>query len=328
MIDVVWNGCSPDKPDQSTCSRISHLKRAARATPAGSGVEWQRRRIRYGWHGSQLCNSNLIAPRPLRAFPLMNDGETASPEAPRLMWASYGYANWPRYPIPFREGVAYLVLCARCELVPGDAAGEGVVRCDLVHARTFATFEEAAAYESVVHSSLAIWSYKRREPQDVRCVFVITADDPNAVNQALLRVSKDLELRRLLRIVSERWISGTNPYRTTLAAARAFPSDDVVASLEGDDGGSIYLICPVRLIRCDEATLRQLLVDIDAIEWPGQRISGARIAFDRADVALRLDSTMGGGLITADISIHVRLRQKGLEAGIKAVLEGERARLV
>jgi hypothetical protein len=224
-------------------------------------------------------------------------------------------------------GVAYLVLCASCAFVPDDATGEGVVRCDLVHARIFATFEEAAAYESDVRNSSAIWGHEQREPQDVRCVFVITADDPNAVNEALLRLNRDHELRRLLRYISECWIDGTNPYRTTLAAARAFPSDDVVATLEGDDGGVIYLICPVRLIRCDEPTLRQLLIDIDAIESRRQRISGARIAFDRADAARRLDGAMGGGLITADISIHERLRQKGLEAGIKAVLAGERPRL-
>jgi hypothetical protein len=257
----------------------------------------------------------------------MTDGETFSSGAPRLMWASFAYTVWTHDPIPYREGVAYLLLCASCAFVPDGATGEGVVRCDLVHARIFATFEEAATYLSVVRNSSAIWGHERREPQDVRCIFVVTADDPNAVNEALLSLSRDIELRRLLRHISECWIDGTNPYRTTLAAARAFPSDDVVATLEGDDGGSIYLIAPVRLIRCDEPTLRQLLIDIDAIEWPRQRISGARIAFDRADAARRLDGAMGGGLITADISIHERLRQKGLEAGIKAVLAGERPRL-
>jgi hypothetical protein len=298
-----------------------------RAIAVGWGVEWQRQRIRYGWHGSLLCNSSLIALRPLRAFPPMTDSETYSPDAPRLMRASFIYTAWTHDSIPYIEGVAYLLLCASCAFVPGDATGEGVVRCDLVHTRTFAMFEEAAAYESVVRSSSAIWGHEQREPQDVRCVFVVTADDPNAVNEALLSLSRDHQLRRLLRHISQRWIDGTNPYRTTLAEARAFPSADVVARLEGDHGGSIYLICPVRLIRCDEPTLRQLLIDIDAIEWPKQRISGARISFHRAVAGTRLGSVMGGGLISADISIHERLRQKGLEVGIKAVLAGERPRL-
>jgi hypothetical protein len=49
----------------------------------------------------------------------------------------------------------------------------------------------------------------------------------------------------------------------TFDAARDHPGSVVI--FEGDYGGSIYLTIPVRGVACDEAALKQLLLDIDAM---------------------------------------------------------------
>ena len=39
--------------------------------------------------------------------------------------------------------------------------------------------------------------------------------------------------------------------------------EDAVMIMEGDDGGQIYLVCPIRLVRCEEENLYKLLAELD-----------------------------------------------------------------
>lgn len=52
-------------------------------------------------------------------------------------------------------------------------------------------------------------------------------------------------------------ISGRYEAFRSLEEARA--AQDAAVVMEGDDGGSIYLTCPIGLVNCDEQALRQLL---------------------------------------------------------------------
>lgn len=60
------------------------------------------------------------------------------------------------------------------------------------------------------------------------------------------------------------------------AAARDHPGSVVI--FERDYGGTIYLTIPVREVACDEAALKQLLIDIDAMCWSDSR--GARMVYE------------------------------------------------
>lgn len=108
----------------------------------------------------------------------------------------------------------------------------------------------------------------------------------------------------------------------TLAAAQAAPDGTVV--LDGDWGGQIYVTCPARLVRCTEETLQRLLLDIDAICWPGQP-DGAGLSYEQVSVGTGVAGGMGGGIALDEVWVHKELVGLGLAPAIKAVLSGERA---
>jgi hypothetical protein len=82
-----------------------------------------------------------------------------------------------------------------------------------------------------------------------------------------------------------RWIvadtfGGSYEAFRSLDDARSAP--DSVVVMEGDYGGSIYLTCPARLVQCDEATLRDLLRQLDEEWW--NDLEGAGLYYERAPV--------------------------------------------
>jgi hypothetical protein len=101
---------------------------------------------------------------------------------------------------------------------------------------------------------------------------------------------------------------------------------DGVVVLEGDDGGQIYVVARAAVVRCPEETLLQLLRDIDAREWPGNPPDMAHLYYEARSMGAPIAGGMGGGRVTDKPWVHPRL--KPLEAGITAVLAGERERLV
>jgi hypothetical protein len=98
-----------------------------------------------------------------------------------------------------------------------------------------------------------------------------------------------------------------------------------VVILEGDDGGQIYAVCPVSLIRCNEEALRRLLRDIDALIWNDP--SSARLCYERLPVGSGVSGGMGGGVVQNSLWLHPHLAGMGLFEGVKAVIEGRRLRL-
>jgi len=115
------------------------------------------------------------------------------------------------------------------------------------------------------------------------------------------------------------------PYHglTSLQEAQAHP--DGVVILEGDDGGQISLTCPSSQVRCSEATLQQLLKDIDAREW--NDLSGARLFYERMPVSATVAGGMGGGKVTDGVWVHDRLAEdQALTARITEVIKGSRDR--
>jgi len=102
----------------------------------------------------------------------------------------------------------------------------------------------------------------------------------------------------------------------TLESAKANP--DAVVIMEGDYGGQIYLTCPVRLVRCTQAVLEQLLNDIDDYRWCDP--SGAGLYFELGRTGTRVAGGMGGGAIIDGVWLHELL--KHLRPQVEAVIDG------
>ena len=111
----------------------------------------------------------------------------------------------------------------------------------------------------------------------------------------------------------------------SLADVQADPAGAVI--LEGDDGGQIYLAFPATAVACSETTLRQLLVDLDAISWPGNYEDMAHLVYERRAVGEGVAGGMGGGAVTQDGWVHPAFGALGIEPEIRSVLKGELDRL-
>jgi hypothetical protein len=106
-----------------------------------------------------------------------------------------------------------------------------------------------------------------------------------------------------------------NIYRAIerFAAARDHPGSVVI--FEGDYGGTIYLTIPVREVACDEAALKQLLVDIDSMCWSDSR--GARLVYEVVPVGARVAGGMGGGQVVDGLWLHPRVEALGMREDIQ-----------
>jgi hypothetical protein len=110
----------------------------------------------------------------------------------------------------------------------------------------------------------------------------------------------------------------------SLDEAREVP--DAVVVMEGDYGGSIYLTCPVRHVRCDEPTLQQLLRDLDDRDWKDPE--GTGLYYERARVGSGIAGGTGGGVVADGVWLHPELKKLGLASRVEAVIAGERERIV
>lgn len=102
----------------------------------------------------------------------------------------------------------------------------------------------------------------------------------------------------------------------SLAEARAVPDAAVV--LQGDDGGQVYLTCPVALVRSDEAGLRWLLRLIDARNWNDPTM--ATIYFRVLPVGSAVGGGMGGGRVIAGAWLHPELESESLRSDVERIL--------
>ncbi|MFC0006325.1 hypothetical protein [Micromonospora siamensis] len=112
-------------------------------------------------------------------------------------------------------------------------------------------------------------------------------------------------------------------YRS-LAEARRDPDSAVV--LSGDYGGTIFLTVPVRLLRCDLATLRTLVSDLDAVTWMSGDLTIATVALERHPVGTGVVGGDGGGLVAEGVWVHPTMVPPELLAQAVDVVLGRRRR--
>ncbi len=117
--------------------------------------------------------------------------------------------------------------------------------------------------------------------------------------------------------------AATAPYVSFPTLVEAQNDPDGAMIMEGDDGGSIYVVCPARLVRCSQQALERLLQDIDALVW--REPDMARIVFERASAGQRIAGGLGGGIVTDEIWVHKELDR--VAASIRAVIMGVRPSL-
>jgi len=89
--------------------------------------------------------------------------------------------------------------------------------------------------------------------------------------------------------------------------------------MEGDWGGQIYLVYPVKLIKCEEKRLLKLLQDLDKLAWDEK--VGKGIYFERFKEGEIVPGGMGGGIAPSNLWVHDNF--KPLIDKIKKVLNGE-----
>lgn len=98
---------------------------------------------------------------------------------------------------------------------------------------------------------------------------------------------------------------------------------DAVLIMEGDDGGQIYVVSPMTLVKCDKSILDQLLNDLDEIAWGGSDNGGKGIYYEKRKVGERISGGMGGGEVSNGVWVHSMFKEKGYELQIKDVIEGK-----
>jgi hypothetical protein len=113
------------------------------------------------------------------------------------------------------------------------------------------------------------------------------------------------------------------PYRAFPSLAEARQAPDAVVVLEGDDGGQIYLVAPIRQVRCTEEALRQLLHDLDAQVWDAPDM--AHLRFEAHAVGEPVPGGKGGGRVEEGLWIHPEFQPQTDE--VAAVLGGARSRI-
>ncbi len=117
------------------------------------------------------------------------------------------------------------------------------------------------------------------------------------------------------------------PYYPLRSLEEAKGCPDGVVVLEGDWGGQIYVVCPARMVACEEATLNRLLEDLDRLAWDCNDGAGARVYFERASTGSGVAGGMGGGRVTGDIWVHSEFQSLNLADDIRKVIRGEQRRL-
>jgi hypothetical protein len=124
------------------------------------------------------------------------------------------------------------------------------------------------------------------------------------------------------RMLADAGRGSYEPLRS-LDEAKARPGGVVV--MEGDYGGSIYLTCPARIVNCDDATLRRLLLDLDKRDW--NDADGVGLYYEVASPGSGIAGGTGGATVTTGVWLHPDLEAKGLRERVEAVIAGRRTRL-
>ena len=102
--------------------------------------------------------------------------------------------------------------------------------------------------------------------------------------------------------------------------------DDGVAILQGDWGGQIYAVIPVRMIRCSTDTLQRLLLDLDTEAWSCNENEGASIYYERKPAGTGVAGGMGGGASIGQLWVHPEFEE--ITERIRRVIIGEQETIV
>lgn len=103
-----------------------------------------------------------------------------------------------------------------------------------------------------------------------------------------------------------------------LTEAKKIPNSVVI--LQGDDGGTIYLTCPVKLVKCSEDKLRKLLEYIDKQLW--NDLSGAGIYYEIFTEGDIVPGGMDGGIVANGIWIHPEVNNPDIERMANEIIYG------
>jgi len=114
-------------------------------------------------------------------------------------------------------------------------------------------------------------------------------------------------------------------YEAVESLIEAQARTDFAVVVQGDNGGSIYLTCPVALIRCDDGAVNVLLDTLDARYWNDRDM--ARIFYERLPIGSAVPGGTGGRRVTEGVWHHPRLEEQGVRPAIEAVIAGERDRI-
>ena len=113
--------------------------------------------------------------------------------------------------------------------------------------------------------------------------------------------------------------AGKPPYRSIVTYAEASANLNGYAILHGDDGGTVYLTVPIRDVRCGEAGLQELLLEIDSLVWKDP--SMAIVYYEECAVGQGIPGGMGGGLADSKLWVHPTLTEK--REAIELFIAGE-----
>ena len=100
---------------------------------------------------------------------------------------------------------------------------------------------------------------------------------------------------------------------------------DAVMIFEGDSGGQIYLVSPVKNVKCSIDSLNRLFYDLDMIAWPSNDHDEMGIFYERRRVGEGIAGGMGGGVVVDGLWLHEEFNQ--IKGKIEGVLSGKRSHL-
>lgn len=108
---------------------------------------------------------------------------------------------------------------------------------------------------------------------------------------------------------------------------KAADTPDAYVIMEGDDGGQIYLSCPMKLVNCSEETLHTLLKDLDTIAWDCNEGEGRGLFYEKLFPGDGISGGMGGGDVEEGLWIHEEFIDLQLYDEIHEVILGNKERI-
>ncbi|CAF0904180.1 unnamed protein product, partial [Didymodactylos carnosus] len=101
-------------------------------------------------------------------------------------------------------------------------------------------------------------------------------------------------------------------------------TENCVLIFEGDYGGQIYLTCPMKYVQCNEQILKQLLNDIDKLQWDDEE--GCRMYYEIHKIGDDIIGGMSGGHVNDHLWIHDEINTE-IKQQIQDVIDGKKEKI-